>query len=103
MAQFMQKALDKVKDAQVKNILDQAKRNVMVNAMARQALRCNPLDSDIMLGEKYIARDRNPRYSPISLSEVKGQINSYITDKWQRRWSQTGPSTAKQFFPKVNG
>jgi hypothetical protein len=117
----------KVKDAQIKNILDQAKllatlgkvgirwcqrgtdeRNTMANAMARQASRRDPLEPDIgvensMLGEKYIARDRNPRYAPVSLSEVKGRINSHITDEWQKRWSQSGPSTAKRFFPKVNG
>jgi hypothetical protein len=68
----------------------------MANAMARQASRRNPLDPNIgvensMLGKKYIARDRNPRYSPVSLLEVKGQINLYITDKWQKRWSQSGP------------
>jgi ribonuclease HI len=117
----------RVKDAQIKNILDQAKllatlgkvgirwcqrgtdeRNTMANAMARQASRRDPLEPDIgvensMLGEKYIARDRNPRYAPVSLSEVKGRINSHITDEWQKRWSQSGPSTAKRFFPKVNG
>jgi hypothetical protein len=27
----------------------------------------------------------------------------FITDEWQKRWSQSGPSTAKRFFPKVNG
>jgi hypothetical protein len=38
-----------------------------------------------MLGEKYVTREKNLRYAPVSLSEVKGQINSHITDKWQKR------------------
>jgi hypothetical protein len=99
------KATKVKKDAQVKNILDQAKllatlgkvgirwsqrgtdkRNTMANAMARQASCCNPLDPNIgvenqMLGEKYTARDKNARFAPITLSEVKGRINVYITDE----------------------
>jgi hypothetical protein len=79
----------KVKDAQIKNILDQAKllatlgkvgiwwsqqgtdkRNTMAKAMARQASVPHPapilwtptLGWRTMLGKKYIARDKNPRY-----------------------------------------
>jgi hypothetical protein len=69
----------------------------------RDPLHPNIGVENFMLGEKYIARDKNLRYCPVSLSEVKGQINSYITNERQKRWSQSGPTMAKWFFPKVNG
>ena len=52
-------------------------RNTMANAMARQASCWDSLDPDIgiknsMLDDKYVAREKNPRFDPITLSEVKG-------------------------------
>jgi ribonuclease HI len=117
----------KVKDALVKEILDKAKllstlgsvglkwvqrnndeRILLADAMARQASLRDPLNPEArelnqLLEGKYHARDKNPKYIPLMSSEVKALINQRITEMWQARWANSGPSTARRFFPEVNG
>jgi hypothetical protein len=117
----------KVKDAAVKGILDKAKilstlgdiglkwvqrnegeKRDLVDAMARQASLRDPLSPEaealnILLEGKYHARDKNPRYTPVMLAEVKQLVNQRIIEIWQDRWASSGQTTARRFFPKVNG
>ena len=116
----------RVKDALVKGILDKAKllatlgdvglkwakrdsdvKILLVDVLARQATHRDPHNPENgalnqALDGKYHARDKNPKYTPVMISEVKALVNQRITEVWQERWDG-GPPTARRFFPKVNG